>query len=203
MRPASSRPSRARRARPGLKPRGKRIGGLELRRRRRRVRPRKCAEGVGEIRLALRHPLQQVEGQRGVTLFLRRKAQLGAQDPVPRIVEPPGKPVHGLGEFLDRPVTVRHQRQKRRGQLREVPDRDLRLVSEGVAPVMVDGGEHHLRVIGIEEGAGPIVDRLARDRHVVGVHHAMDEAHAHPLRHQLGLRGDDRIEQVQRPSASG
>ena len=34
---------------------------------------------------------------------------------------------------------------------------------------------------------GPVIDRLARDRHVVGVHHAVDEADVHPLRDQRRL----------------
>ncbi len=33
------------------------------------------------------------------------------------------------------------------------------------------------------------------DRHVVGVHHAVDESDEHPLRHQRCLGGDDRLEQ--------
>ena len=62
------------------------------------------------------------------------------------------------------------------GQPRQVPLRDGRLVAEGVAPVLVDGAEHGRGIVGLQERAGPEVDRLPRDRHVVRVHHPVDEA---------------------------
>ena len=46
-------------------------------------------------------------------------------------------------------------------------------------------------IVGVHEGAGSEIDGLARHRHVVGVHHAMNEAHVHPARDQRRLaRGD-------------
>ena len=47
----------------------------------------------------------------------------------------------------------------------------------------------------IHEGAGTVIDGLARDRGVVGVHHAMDEADMQPARHQLRLPRHDACEQ--------
>ena len=58
--------------------------------------------------------------------------------------------------------------------------------------------EHRVGVVGVHEGAGAVVDGFARDADVVGVHHAVDEAHAHPLRHQPRLRRDDGVQQAQR-----
>ena len=72
---------------------------------------------------------------------------------------------------------------------------DDRLVAVGVAPAVVDRAVDRGRVVGLHERARPVVDGLARDRHVVGVHHAVDEADEHPLRDQRRLGGDDRLEQ--------
>ena len=79
---------------------------------------------------------------------------------------------------------VGQQGQQRFGQACQVPARDVGLVAEGVASLVVDGTEHCGGVVGLHEGARPVIDRLARYRHVVGVHHAMDETHVHPLRDQ-------------------
>ena len=50
---------------------------------------------------------------------------------------------------------------------------------------------------------GSVVDGLAGDRHVVGVHDAVDEPDEHPLRDEGRLGGDDRLEQREvRRSAS-
>ena len=96
-----------------------------------------------------------------------------------------------------RVLLLRQQGQQRLGQAGQVPQRDAWLVAEGIAPGMVDGAEHRPRVIGVQEGAGPEIDRLAGDGHVVGVHHAMDETDQHPARHQLGLRRADGFEQCE------
>ena len=92
---------------------------------------------------------------------------------------------------------VGHQRQQRLGEARQVPARDRRLVAVGVAAAVVDGAEDRGRVVGLHEGAGAVVDRLARDRHVVGVHHAVDEADVHPLRDQRRLARGHRAQQRQ------
>ena len=99
------------------------------------------------------------------------------------------------------------QRQQRLREAREVPLRDARLVAEGVAAGMVDRAEHLRRVVGVEERARPVVDGLAGDRHVVGVHHAVDEADEQPARDQVGLARDHRVEQravgIRRAGGSG
>ena len=91
-----------------------------------------------------------------------------------------------------------HDRQQRGGELGQVPNGDFGLLAEGVAPELVDRGKHHVGVIGIHEGAGAVVDGFPRDRHVVGVHDPVDEAHAHPSGNEPRLRGHDRREQVKR-----
>ena len=72
---------------------------------------------------------------------------------------------------------------------------DARLVDVGVAAAVVDRAEHRVGLVGVHEGAGAVVDGLAGDRAVVGVHDAVDEAHQHPLGHQVGLARDHAIEQ--------
>jgi hypothetical protein len=52
-------------------------------------------------------------------------------------------------------------------------------------------------VVVVHEGAGAVVDGFARQGHVVGVHDAVDEAHAHPARDQLGLAFAHRPQQPQ------
>ena len=71
------------------------------------------------------------------------------------------------------------------------------LVAVGVAAPLVDGAEHRGRVEHVHERARAVVDGLAGDRHVVGVHHAVHEPDEHPAGHQLGLRGDDAPVQLQ------
>ena len=44
------------------------------------------------------------------------------------------------------------------------------------------------RIVRVEEGARAVVEGLAGDRRVVGVHHAVDEADAEPPRDERRLR---------------
>ena len=75
---------------------------------------------------------------------------------------------------------------------------DAGLVGPGIPPLPIDRAEDGGGIVGIEEGTGAVVDRLPRDGHVVGVHHAMDEADLHPAGNQGGLSVDDRLEERQR-----
>ncbi len=61
--------------------------------------------------------------------------------------------------------------------------------------MLVDGAEHRGWVVGVEEGAGAVVDGLAGEGHVVGVHDTVDEADQHPPREQGGLAFDHGGEQ--------
>src|SRR3546814_9176446 len=60
---------------------------------------------------------------------------------------------------------------------------------------MVDRAEDRLWGVFVQERAGTVVDGLAGDRGVVGVHHAVDEADPQPAGDQLDLGRDHRFEQ--------
>ena len=100
-------------------------------------------------------------------------------------------------------LVVGEQRQQRLGEPGEVPLRDDRLVAVGVAAALVDRAEDRGRVVGVEERARAVVDGLAGDRRVVGVHDAVHEADEHPLRDERGLRRDDGLEQRQAAAPRG
>ncbi len=51
------------------------------------------------------------------------------------------------------------------------------------------------RIVMVHEGAGAVIDGLARDRGVVGVHDAVDEADQQPARDQIGLSRDHALQQ--------
>ena len=76
----------------------------------------------------------------------------------------------------------------------KVPLRNARLVAVGVAAGAINGAEDRCRVISVHEGAGAVVDGFTRDRHVVGVHDAMNETYQKPLRDEVRLAGYDLFE---------
>jgi hypothetical protein len=97
---------------------------------------------------------------------------------------------------VDRASLVRvEQGQQGLGEPGKVPLGHAGLVAERVSAGVVDRAEDGARVVGLEEGTRSVVDGLAGDGHVVGVHHAVDEADEHPLRHQPRLRSHHRVEQ--------
>ena len=107
-----------------------------------------------------------------------------------------GKHREHLGCELDRSLRYRiEQRQQRFREPRQVPLGRVRLVGIGVAAVAVDRAEDCRRVERIHEGARPEVDRFAANRHVVGIHYAVDEADVHPLCDEQGLALGDRRQQ--------
>ncbi len=85
--------------------------------------------------------------------------------------------------------------EQRLGEPSKVPLRHDRLVAVGVAPARVDRAVDGGRVEDLHEGARPVVDGLAGNRHVVGVHDPVDEPDEHPLGDQQRLGSDDRLEQ--------
>src|SRR5688572_32392640 len=80
-----------------------------------------------------------------------------------------------------------NQGDKRFRKARKVPLRDDRLIGVSIAAATVDGAKHRRWIIMIHKGAWAVVDRLTGDRHVVGVHHAMNEAHMHPAGNERRL----------------
>ena len=81
------------------------------------------------------------------------------------------------------------------GEAGEVPLSDGGLVAVGVTTTVVDRAVNRSRVEGLHKRARPKVDGLTRNRHVVGVHDAVDKPHQHPLRDQRCLGCDHAIEQ--------
>ena len=97
---------------------------------------------------------------------------------------------------LDRAIVVRvEQGQHRFREPGQVPLRDRRLIAVGVAAGVIDRAEDGRRVVRVHERARAVVDRLAGEGHVVGVHHAMDEADQLPSGDQARLPLDDRLEE--------
>ena len=92
---------------------------------------------------------------------------------------------------------VRQEGQQRFGQTCKIPARNVGLVAEGVASLVVDGAEDRAGIVGLHKRARPVIDSLARYRHVVCVHHAMDETHVHPLRDQRSLTLSHILQQSQ------
>ena len=85
--------------------------------------------------------------------------------------------------------------QQRIGELHEVPLRDLRLVAVAVAPPLRVGGVRRpVRIVALEPAVRAVVDGQPEDRHVVGVHHAVHEADAHPVGDQRGGAAADLFE---------
>src|SRR6056297_808739 len=50
-------------------------------------------------------------------------------------------------------------------------------------------------MVAVHEGAGAVIDGFARDAAIVGVHHAVDEAEAEPVRHQRRLTLHDGVQE--------
>ncbi len=164
-----------------------------------RRRTTQSPERIGEIRLSLGHQPEEAVDQK-LVLFLRTgQPQLRPEHRDPGLEEQLREPVHRLRRLFHRRLAVlAHHRQKRRRELRQVPDHHVRLPVIGIAPERIDRREHLPRLIPIHERARPIVDGLPRHPGIVGVHHPMDEAHAQPRRHQPRLRRDHRVEETER-----
>jgi hypothetical protein len=87
------------------------------------------------------------------------------------------------------------QRQQAFGEPGQIPQRDAWLVGVGVAAHFVDRGEYLRGVIFVHEGAGAVIDGLARDRHVVGVHDAMNETDHQPFGDEISLPAYHKLQQ--------
>jgi hypothetical protein len=106
-----------------------------------------------------------------------------------RCFETSGKPLQTLPRQADRGVFVGgEERQQRLGEARQVPERNPRLIPEGIATAMIDRAEFLVGIILVEECARSVVNRLAGNGRVVGVHHAVHEADSEPQRDEVRLR---------------
>ncbi len=90
-------------------------------------------------------------------------------------------------------VDLRYQRHQRLRQRGAVPVPDLRLHLIAVTALTVAVIADMRRII-LER---PIVQRQAQNRHIVGIEHAMHEAHPLPLRNQARGAGDHFFQQRQ------
>ena len=86
-----------------------------------------------------------------------------------------------------RSVSGSNSEQQGLGQPGEVPLEHPRLVAVRVPAPVVDRAEHRRRVEAVHERARAVVDGLAGDGGVVGVHHAVDEPDEHPSGHEIRL----------------
>ena len=73
------------------------------------------------------------------------------------------------------------QRKHGFGQTRQIPSSDAGLIGVRVSALMIDRTKAGARIVGLHKSAGAIVDRFARDRHIVCIHDAMNKANVHPL----------------------
>jgi hypothetical protein len=99
--------------------------------------------------------------------------------------------------ILDRDVLVFvKERQDRFGEPGEIPAGDTRLVAIGISADAINRAVDRCRVIAVHESAWPIINGFTRDRHVVGVHDAMDETGQQPLGDEVCLAGYDLIKKT-------
>ena len=101
----------------------------------------------------------------------------------------------GLGGLNPGIRAFGQQWHKRFGQACQVPQADRRLIVVGIAPVAVNRTVDLVVCIVVHERTGAVIDGLAGNRHVVGVHYPVDEAKLHPLRDQCGLPVNDCFQQ--------
>ena len=146
------------------------------------------AESQGEVSALFRHAAEQILDQRGVFRRALRNADLARKAIEIGGFKGRGEGAKGGLRKLQRGFFLFCQkRQQRFRKPRQIPLRHAWLIGIGIAPAMINGTQYRRRIIGIHEGAGAVINRLAADRHIVGIHHAMDEADMKPLRDQLSL----------------
>jgi hypothetical protein len=122
------------------------------------------------------HPGQEFVDERPVVGFLREESELGSHAVQPILVEQYCEAIERRRRVLDCTIHVGvEQGQHGFGKPRQVPLRDRRLIAVGVTAGMIDRAEDRGRVVRVHKRARPIVDRFAGERHVVGVHYAVDE----------------------------
>ena len=87
-----------------------------------------------------------------------------------------------LQSGVERLDGTQHGRQ-RVGEPGQVPVRDLCLLSESIAaPMRVGRVGRPIRIEVVDPAVRAVVDGESQDRHVVGIHDSVHEAHAHPMR---------------------
>ncbi|MNV68816.1 hypothetical protein D3C71_1616890 [compost metagenome] len=79
------------------------------------------------------------------------------------------------------------QREQRLCKSCQIPGGDFRLIAIGIASALINGAEYCPGIVGIHKSTGTVIDRLPADRHIIGVHHAVDEANELPFGDQRSL----------------
>ena len=132
--------------------------------------------------------LQVLVAQCPIACMGVRQTKLGTQHRSPMGIEALGEVLHGSAGALGCTLAVGiDQWQQCFGKAGQIPLRHGGLIAISVAAFGIDRTEHGLGVEMLHEGARAVIDGFAGNRHVVGVHDAMNETHAHPARHQRGL----------------
>ena len=108
-----------------------------------------------------------------------------------------------LGQFDRFFCVVIDEREKSFGEAGEVPLGDAGLVLISVAALLIDVAEFPGGIKVVHESAGTVVNGFAGEAHVVGVHDSVDEAHAHPLRNEFRLAGDDLLKKSEGTGSPG
>ena len=176
----------------------RRIG--EQRRQQIGVLRRKCQspERQRPVRALRFHYRQQVLGKLKIAVLFARQPQLAAHHRQPFVLIHSGHATQAVIGQIHRAVGVGiKKRQQRFRQPRQVPAKDKRLICIGIPTLPINRGKHRAGGVGLDERAGAVVDGLAGQRHIVGVHHAVHKSQAHPKCHQPRLPRHHRIEQRQ------
>ena len=145
---------------------------------------RKTSEEEGHVGLDLREEFEQVVDEFAVALAVEfGNTELGAHHSTPVGVEHVDVGLKCLLERLD----LADEWVDRVGELGAVPLPDVGLRTESVALVLAIGGVGGpAGVVVLEPAVGPVVDRQTVNRHVVGVHHAVNEPDSLPMHDHLG-----------------
>ena len=132
--------------------------------------------------------MQQILRKGGIPLPRFRKPQLGGKGGFPADAVMAWETLQCfIHKFHCLLVIGGNERDDGRSKTGQVPVSDHRLIAIGIAPHLIDGAEHSFRVISIHERTRAVIDRLARNGHIVCVHHPMDETNGHPSGNQVGL----------------
>ena len=141
--------------------------------------------------------LQHASRQLAVGLGLQpRQTELGGHHRRPLLLEIGHVAVEGRLQRLG----LFDQGVQRVSELHQVPLRDGRLGAEAVTAVgRVGRVRRPVGVVVVEPAIGAIVDRETQDRHVVGVHHTVDETDPQPLAHHVRSRSHHLVEELHIP----
>ena len=77
---------------------------------------------------------------------------------------------------------IHKQRQHGFSQTGQVPLANRGLVDVSVSPLLINRAENFFAIKRINKRAGAVINCLAADGHIVGVHHAMNKSKVHPGR---------------------